>query len=113
MNTEKTYLQLNVENFDKEVLESRGPVLVDFGADWCAPCRAIEPTVEQLASEFEGKAKVAKLDVQEHPSVAEQYSVHSIPTLLFFLNGEEIERVKGVVAKEVLAEKLDSLVSSA
>ena len=110
MNTEKKYVKLNEENFEREVLESSEPVLVDFWADWCQPCHAMAPAIEDLASEFEGSGKVGKLDVEENPALAEQFSIHSIPSLLFFEDGKEVDRVTGVVSKEVLAEKLNTLV---
>ncbi len=110
MNTDKNYVKLNAENFETEVLESSEPVLVDFWADWCQPCHAVAPAIEALASEFEGSAKVGKLDVEEIPALAERFSIHSIPSLLFFKDGKEVDRVTGVVSKEVLAEKLTALV---
>ncbi len=93
-----------------EVLESSEPVLVDFWADWCQPCHAITPAIEDPASEFDGSAKVGKLDVDENSPVAERFSIHSIPSLLFFKDGKEVDRVTGVVSKAVLAEKLKALV---
>ena len=110
MNTDKKYVKLNEENFEREVLESSEPVLVDFWADWCQPCHAIAPAIEALASELEGSAKVGKLDVEEIPALAERFAIHSIPSLLFFKDGKEVDRVTGVVSKEVLAEKLTVLV---
>ena len=104
------YLELTDENFQREVLESREPVLVDFWAEWCAPCRSIAPAIEELAAEFEGQAKVGKLDIDSNMHVPEQFGIRSIPALFLFKDGEVVDRVAGVVPKKVLAEKLDALV---
>ncbi len=100
-------LKLNDENFSQEVLSSDKPVLVDFWAEWCSPCRDIAPIVEELAVDFEGRAKVGKLEIDKNASLAQRFSIHSIPTLVIFKDGEEVERVTGVVPKGVLAEKLE------
>lgn len=94
-------------NFENEVLQSDVPVLVDFYADWCGPCKMIAPFVEQLADEFAGKAKVVKLDVDASPATAQAYRVMSIPTLLVFKNGEVMEQIVGAVPKATLEEKLN------
>lgn len=107
--TAKT-IELTDENFQSEVLESREPVLVDFWSEWCAPCRAIAPTIEELTAEFDGKAKVGKLDVDSNMQVAEQFGIRSIPVLFLFKDGQVVDRVIGVVPKKVLAEKLNALV---
>ncbi len=112
MNADEKLVKLNEENFEKEVLESSEPVLVDFWADWCQPCHAIAPAIEDLASEFKSSAKVGKLNVEENSTLAERFSIHSIPSLLFFEDGKEVDRVTGVVSKEVLAEKLSALVQT-
>ena len=96
------------ENFDEEVLKG-GVVLVDFYADWCGPCQMIAPVIEELAGEYEGKAKVVKLDVDASQETAQKYGVMSIPALLFFKDGKEVERLNGALPKDALAEKLDSL----
>ena len=103
-------MTLNEENFQSEVLQSHEPVLVDFWAEWCPPCHTITPVMEALASEFEGSAKVGKLDVEEIPALAERFAIRSFPSLLFFKDGKEVDRVTGVVSKEVLAEKITALV---
>ncbi len=104
------YLELTDENFQREVLESSVPVLVDFWAAWCAPCRAIAPAIEELAAEFDGQAKVGKLDVESNAGVPAQYGIRSIPSLFLFKDGQVVDRVFGVVPKKVLAAKLDALV---
>lgn len=100
---------LTDDNFEDEVLNSEDPVLVDFWATWCGPCRQIAPIVEDLADEFEGRAKVGKVDVDENPQVAQQYGVRSIPTLLFFNDGEVQEQVVGASGKKPLKDTLEEL----
>lgn len=99
-------LTLTNENFKKEVLESDVPVLVDFWAEWCGPCRMVSPFVERLASEYEGKAKVGKVNVDEQNELAFQYKVSSIPTIFIFKNGEIFKRVTGARPYEELQELL-------
>jgi thioredoxin 1 len=96
--------------FQSDVLQSEVPVLVDFWAAWCGPCRMIGPHVDAISEEFSGKAKVFKVDVDAEGDLAEQYRVHSIPSLIFFKGGQEVERLVGVVNKKVIAEKLEALV---
>lgn len=88
--------------FEHEVLNSEVPVVVDFWAEWCGPCRAIAPVLEQIADEYDGELRIAKLDVDENPTTAMQYAVQSIPTLVVFKAGEQVERVVGAVSKEAL-----------
>jgi thioredoxin 1 len=95
--------------FAQEVLQSTLPVLVDFWADWCGPCNAIAPIVEELAREYEGRLKVMKLDVDENPRTASTYKVQSIPTLLVFKDGKLAERIVGAVPKKVIVDKLQSV----
>jgi thioredoxin len=94
------------QSFENEVVQSSVPVLVDFWAAWCGPCRAIAPTVEELAGEYSGKLKVVKVDVDENPEVSSRYGVQSIPTLLIFKNGEVVERMVGAYPKNMLLQKL-------
>jgi len=104
------YVTLTDSNFQDEVLNSDKPVLVDFWATWCGPCRMIAPAIEQLAGEFEGRAVVAKMDVDHNPQVPMQFGVRSIPTLLFFKDGQVVDQLVGAVPKKQLANKLDTLV---
>lgn len=97
-------------NFDAEALKSNLPVVVDFWAEWCGPCRMIGPIIEELADTFDGKAKVGKLNVDENPQVAMKYGVRSIPTVLFIKNGEVADKVIGAVSKTVFVDKLSALV---
>ena len=102
---------LTDQNFGDEVLKDKGVVLVDFWASWCGPCLMVGPIVEEIAKDFEGKAKVGKLNVDENPQTAGQYGVMSIPTLIIFKNGEAKETFVGVQPKEILSEKLKLLLS--
>lgn len=104
-----SYLTLTNENYDAEVIETDLPVLVDFWAPWCGPCRAISQSIEELATEFAGRAKIAKVNVDEAPDLAARYGVMSIPTLLFIKDGEVVERLTGAAPKRELAARLDSM----
>lgn len=108
MAKKREYLTVTDENFTSEVLKRPEPVLVDFWANWCGPCRMIAPVIEELAVDFEGRAKVAKVDVDDNPQVVARYGIRSVPTLLFFQDGQVVERVIGVVPKKVLTDKLNS-----
>ena len=98
------------ENFDAEVLKSDIPVLVDFWAPWCGPCRAIGPSIDALSIEYAGKAKVVKLDVDNEAEIEARYGVKSIPTLIFFKGGEVVDTIIGAYPKAKIAEKLDAIV---
>ena len=97
--------------FTHEVLESTKPVLVDFWADWCGPCKMIAPVVEELAQEYDGQVSFVKLDVDANPQVAMQFGIRSIPTLLIFRDGQVAEQVIGAVPKSLLKKKLDKVLS--
>ena len=97
-------VHLSDDNFDAEVLESKIPVLVDFWADWCGPCRRIAPVIEEIAERYIGQLKVGKLNVDENPGVASFHGIKSIPTLIFYKNGKPVEEVIGAVRKEELAD---------
>lgn len=102
-------LTLTDENFHCEVLEGTKLALVVFSADWCGSCHIMAPVIEGLSSDFEGQAKVGKLDIDHYPRIAAQYGIGSTPTLLFFKNGHLVDHVAGVVPKRVLAEKIHDL----
>ncbi len=97
---------LTAENFQKEVLEFELPVLVDFWAEWCAPCLMIAPTIEEIAQEYSGRLKVGKLNVDENPTIAAKYNIQSIPTLLIFKEGKVIEQIIGALPKKALKSKI-------
>ena len=100
---------LDADNFERQVLQNDQPVLVDFWADWCPPCKAIAPLIAELATEFEGVASVGQVDVDANKSLAERYNISSIPTLLFFRNGEMVDRIQGAAPKREISEKLTAL----
>jgi len=100
-------------SFEKDVLQSSKPVLVDFWAAWCAPCRMLAPTVEAVAEKYAGSASVVKLNVDENPSVSQRYGIKGIPTLILFKGGKEEERVVGATSKEAISRMLDKHVHAA
>jgi thioredoxin 1 len=104
-----TLVTITDDNFEDEVLKSDKPVLIDFWATWCGPCRMIAPIVEEMSTEYEGKAKIGKLDVDSNQQTSIKYGVRSIPTLLLFSNGELKETIIGAVPKAQLVGKLESV----
>ncbi|MEC7526224.1 MAG: thioredoxin [Myxococcota bacterium] len=103
----KNVVSVNDLNFEDEVVKSDQPVLVDFTATWCGPCRQIAPLVDQLADEYSGKAKVAKLDIDESPETARRFQIRGVPTILIFKGGEVVDQQVGLAPKTILAQKLD------
>ena len=101
-------VEVNDQNFN-EVVQSNLPVLIDLGATWCGPCKALAPIIEQIAIEYDGKALVCKADVDDAPGIAAQFRVRSVPTVLFIKNGEVKDKSVGLVAKETLTSKLDAI----
>ncbi len=102
---------LTSSNFDDEIKEAATPILVDFWAEWCGPCRMVTPVLEKLADEYAGKARVGKVNVDEHSGLAAKFGVQSIPTLLLFKEGKVVEQFIGATSRDVLAELLDKHVS--
>ena len=108
-NSKSLEIEVNGNNFQQEVLESSIPVLVDFWASWCMPCRMLAPTIEKLAEENQDKLKVCKLNTDENQNIAAQYGIQGIPTLIIFKEGKEVGRTVGAMSKEKLQEKLDPI----
>ncbi len=101
-------VEITDQSFQETVLNSDKPVLVDFWATWCGPCRMLGPIIEEVAADFEGKAIVGKVDVDNNQQVSVDYGIRNIPTVLIFKNGEVVDKIVGVAPKEVIAEKLNS-----
>lgn len=103
--------ELTDSNFKEKVLDSEGIAVVDFWAEWCGPCRMIGPLIEEMASEYDGKALIAKVDVDSNPEISFKYGVRSIPTVLYLKNGEVVDKQVGATSKQVLSSKLDAILS--
>ena len=102
-------LELTDANFEENVMNADKPALVDFWATWCGPCRMVGPLVEEIANEYDGKAVVGKVDVDNNPEIAQKYGIRNIPTILFMKNGEVVDKQVGAVPKQTLAAKLDAI----
>ncbi|MGB9742290.1 MAG: thioredoxin [candidate division WOR-3 bacterium] len=109
MADEKSVLQLTDANFDRELSDSTVPVLVDFWAPWCGPCRMIAPVIERIAERYASRIRVGKVNVDENPGTAGRFGIMSIPTLIFFKNGKEVERIIGALPEAALSAKIDEL----
>lgn len=109
----KSTIEINEGNFETEVLKSPQPVLVDFWAEWCGPCKMLGPVIDEIATEQVGKVKVGKVNVDANPALAERFGIQSIPTLLYFAGGEVRNQTVGAVGKKVIVSKLEGLVKPA
>ncbi len=105
------YVTLTDENFEAEVLGSDMPVVVDFWAAWCGPCKLMNPIIDSLAEAYDGKAKLAKINIDDYEQLASDYHIMGVPTLLFFKNGQLMERTEGVMAQGAIADKIDTLLA--
>ena len=105
----KPTVEINEANFDAEVLKSNQPVIVDFSADWCGPCKMLAPVLDQIATEQAGRAKVTKVNVDENPSLAQRYRIQGLPTLLYFDRGEVRDQTVGLASKKAILQKLETL----
>ena len=97
------------ENYEALVLKSDKPAMVDFGAEWCGPCKALVPVIEEMASEYEGRAVIGKVDVDSAPGISTKYGIRNVPTILFIKGGAVVDKQVGAVPKKTLVEKLDAL----
>ena len=104
-------LEVTDDSFSNEVLNSELPVLVDFLAEWCGPCKMVSPIVEELSNDYNGKVKVTKLDVDSNPQTATNYGIRGIPTLLMFKDGSAVDQIVGAVPKQDIAKRLDKIIS--
>jgi thioredoxin 1 len=109
----KPTIEINLANFESEVLKSTQPVLVDFWAEWCGPCKMLAPVLDQIATEQAGRTRVVKINVDENPGLAARYNITSIPTLLYFAGGEVRNTTVGAVSKKKIVDNLEALAVSA
>lgn len=103
-------VKLNAENYEQEVLNANKPVLIDFWAPWCGPCRMLTPIIEEIANEYEGKAKICKFNTDENQQFVSQFGIRGIPTMIIFKDGQEVKRLVGLRQKPEIADVLDSLI---
>ncbi len=105
-------VEVNSQTWQQEVMQSSTPVMVDFWAAWCGPCKMIAPTIEELAEEYQGKMKVCKLNTDENPEIASQHQIMGIPSLLFFKEGKVIDKIVGAASKKQFKEKIDAVLTT-
>jgi thioredoxin 1 len=105
----KPTIEINETNFEQEVLQSKEPVVVDFWAEWCGPCKMLSPVLDEIATEQSGRVKVAKANIDQNPTLAARYGIQSIPTLLYFVGGELKDQTIGAVPKRTIVSKLEKL----
>ena len=105
-------VKITDSNFEEEVLQFSGPVLVDISTEWCAPCKMLDPILGELASQYNGKVKIGRVDADNSPQIAARYSVLSVPTLLFFKNSQLVDTQIGLISKQVLQSKLDAILQT-
>ena len=104
-------VNLSEDNFESEVIKSTTPVVVDFWAEWCGPCKMLSPVLDQLASEYEGKIKIGKVNVDQNPGLASKYGIQSIPQIFFFKGGEVVNQVVGLKSKGDLTSSIDEIIA--
>ena len=109
----KPTIEINAANFERDVLQSREPVVVDFWAEWCGPCKMLGPLLDEIAAEQAGRVKIAKVNVDENPELAARFGIQSIPTLLYFAGGQLKDQTVGVVGKRTIVSKLEKLAGPA
>jgi thioredoxin 1 len=109
----KAAIEINAENFESEVLKSAQPVLADFWAEWCGPCKMLGPVIEEIATENLGRLKVVKVNVDSNPNLAARFGIQSIPTLLYFADGKVMHQTVGVMGKKAILDKLEGLAAAA
>jgi len=102
-------LEADDASFEAEVVQADRPVLVDFSATWCGPCKKLEPVVHEIAADYEGRLKVVKVDIDKAPTIAAKFAVMAVPTLIFFRDGKVVDQLSGLVAKRVIAERIDKV----